>query len=155
VIDMEGQQLGIMPPDLAMQKARDVGLDLVEVSPESKPPVCRIMDYGKYKYSQKKKTSEARKNQGSTTIKEVKFRPKIEAHDYSFKVDRIKQFLSGGHKAKITMMFRGREITHQDRARDIMKRIADDIKEHGTVESYPRLDGRNMIMMVAPNAKHG
>jgi translation initiation factor IF-3 len=142
-----------MPPELAMQKAGDLGLDLVEVSPESKPPVCRIMDYGKYKYAQKKKTSEAKKHQSSTTIKEVKFRPKIEAHDYNFKVDRIKRFLSDGHKAKVTMMFRGREITHQGIAKGIMERIANDVKEYGTVESFPRLDGRNMIMVVAPTGK--
>lgn len=143
-----------MPPELAMQKAQDIGLDLVEVSPESKPPVCRIMDYGKYKYSQKKKTSEARKHQASTTVKEVKFRPKIEAHDYNFKVERIRRFLSEGHKAKITMMFRGREITHQNLARAIMERIVEDIKELGSVEQFPKLDGRNMIMVVAPMSKH-
>ncbi len=111
------------------------------------------MDFGKYKYSQKKKTSEAKKKQTSSTIKEVKFRPKIEAHDYNFKIDRIKRFLIEGHKAKVTMMFRGREITHQDRARDIMKRIAEDVKEAGSVESIPKLEGRNMIMVVAPGTK--
>ena len=121
MIDPEGRQLGIMPPEMAMQKAQDAGFDLVEVSPEANPPVCRIMDYGKFKYAQKKKTAEAKRNQSSTTIKEVKFRPKIEAHDYNFKVGRIKQFLDEGHQATVTMMFRGREITHQDRARDIMK----------------------------------
>ena len=141
-----------MPPDLARAKAEEVGLDLVEVSPEAQPPVCRIMDYGKYKYSQKKKTSEARKNQTSTTVKEVKFRPKIDTHDYNFKVERLRRFLVGGHKAKVTMMFRGREITHQDRARDLMHRIADDIKEAGAVEQWPKLEGRNMTMVVAPKA---
>ncbi len=150
VIDPEGQQLGIMPPELALQKAQDLGLDLVEVSPEARPPVCKIMDYGKFKYAQKKKTSEARKNQVNTTIKEVKFRPKIDVHDYRFKVDAIKRFLGEGHKAKVTMMFRGREITHQEIARGIMDRIVEDIKEFGTVEQLPRLDGRNMTMVVAP-----
>ena len=115
-----------MPPALALQKAQDQGLDLVEVSPEANPPVCRIMDYGKFKYAQKKKTSEARKHQTQTTIKEVKFRPKIETHDYDFKVKRIQKFLGEGHKAKVTMMFRGREITHQDLARKLMERIATD-----------------------------
>jgi translation initiation factor IF-3 len=152
VIDAEGRQLGIMPPELALQKAMDAGFDLVEVSPEATPPVCRIMDYGKFKYAQKKKSSEAKKNQSSTTIKEVKFRPKIEAHDYNTKIERIRRFLSEGHKAKVTMMFRGREITHQDRARDIMTRIAEDIKATGTPESVPKLEGRNMIMVVAPQA---
>lgn len=150
MIDPEGRQLGIMPPELARAKAEELALDLVEVSPEARPPVCRIMDYGKFKYSQKKKTSEARKNQASTTVKEVKFRPKIESHDYNFKVERLRKFLSGGHKAKVTMMFRGREITHQDRARDLMRRIADDVKESGAVEQWPKLEGRNMTMVVAP-----
>ncbi len=153
MIDPEGQQLGIMPPELAMQKAADLGLDLVEVSPEAKPAVCRIMDYGKYKYAQKKKTADAKKNQSSTTIKEVKFRPKIEKHDYDFKVNRIREFLGEGHKAKVTMMFRGREITHQEIARGIMQRIVEDVKECGSVESFPKLDGRNMIMVVAPVGK--
>lgn len=153
VIDQDGNQLGIMPPELALAKAMEIGLDLVEVSPEARPPVCRIMDYGKFKYTQKKRTAEARKHQGSTTIKEVKFRPKIETHDYEFKVDRIKRFLQEGHKAKVTMMFRGREITHQEIARRIMDRIAEDIKEAGAVEQLPKLDGRNMTMVVAPSAK--
>jgi len=150
VIGPDGQQLGIMPPETAFQKAVELGLDLVEVSPESRPPVCRIMDYGKFKYAQKKKTSEARRHQVNTTLKEVKFRPKIEVHDYKTKVDRIKTFLGEGHKAKITMMFRGREITHQEIARGIMARIIEDVKGIGTVEQMPKLEGRNMIMIVAP-----
>jgi translation initiation factor IF-3 len=153
VIDPEGRQLGIMPPELAMQKANDLGFDLVEISPEAVPPVCRIMDYGKFKYAQKKKVAEAKKHQTTQAIKEVKFRPKIETHDYNFKVDAIRRFLGEGHKAKVTMMFRGREIAHQDRARDIMTRIAADVKEAGTVESLPRLEGRNMVMVVAPGHK--
>lgn len=140
-----------MPPDMAVAKASELGLDLVEVSPESRPPVCRIMDYGKFKYAQKKKVAEAKKHQVSSMLKEVKFRPKIEPHDYGFKVDNIKRFLSEGHKAKVTMMFRGREITRQDMARKIMERIANDVKDAGTIESFPRLEGRNMIMVVAPN----
>ena len=153
VIDPEGQQLGIMPPELALSKAQELGLDLVEVSPDSRPPVCRIMDYGKFKYAQKKKTAEARKHATVSQVKEVKFRPKIELHDYSFKVESIKRFLGEGHKAKVTMMFRGREITRQDMARKIMERIAEDLKGVGTIESFPRLEGRNMIMVVAPNNK--
>ena len=155
VIDPAGQQLGIMPPEMALAKAIEAGLDLVEVSPESRPPVCRIMDYGKFKYAQKKKDAEARKNQVNTTVKEVKFRPKIERHDYEFKVDAIKRFLGEGHKAKITMMFRGREIAHQDIARGIMQRILNDLKEVGAVEQFPKLDGRNMVMVVAPQGKGG
>ena len=142
-----------MPPEMALQKAQGMGMDLVEVSPETTPPVCRILDYGKYKYAQKKNTAEAKRNQKSTAIKEVKFRPKIETHDYDFKVKKILRFLGEGHKAKVTMMFRGRELAHQDRARDIMQRIADDVKEAGSPESIPKLEGRNMSMVVAPVAK--
>ena len=143
-----------MPPEHAFQKAMELGFDLVEVSPESRPPVCRIMDFGKFKYAQKKKVAEAKKNQTVTSLKEVKFRPKIETHDYNTKVDRIKTFLGEGHKAKVTMMFRGREITHQDIARNIMNRIVEDVKGTGVVEQLPKLEGRNMIMIVAP-AKSG
>lgn len=139
-----------MPPDMALSKALELGLDLVEVSPESRPPVCRIMDYGKFKYAQKKKVAEAKKHQATSTLKEVKFRPKIEVHDYEFKVENIKRFLGEGHKVKVTMMFRGREITRQDIARKIMERISGDVKGSGTVESFPKLEGRNMIMVVAP-----
>lgn len=142
-----------MPPEQAYARAQEAGLDLVEISPDARPPVCKIMDYGKFKYAQKKKEAEARKSQVNTTIKEVKFRPKIEQHDYETKVGRVKDFLGEGHKAKITMMFRGREITHQDIARRIMQRIADDLKEVGAVESFPKLDGRNMVMMIGPTSK--
>lgn len=153
VIDSAGQQIGIMPPELAIQKAMDLGLDLVEVSGDAQPPVCRIMDYGKFKYTQKKKDATARKNQAHVTVKEVKFRPKIDSHDYSFKVERIKRFLSEGHKAKVTMMFRGREITRQELAKGVMDRIMVDIRETGVVEQHPRLDGRNMTMVLAPPGK--
>jgi translation initiation factor IF-3 len=144
-----------MPPELAIQKATELALDLVEVSPESRPPVCRIMDYGKFKYAQKKKTAEARKHQTSMVIKEVKFRPKIEDHDFVTKVEHIKRFLGDGHKTKVTMMFRGREITHQDIARRILNRVVEDLKisNLGTIEQMPKLEGRNMIMVVAPIAK--
>lgn len=139
-----------MPPDLALAKAEDLGLDLVEVAPESRPPVCRIMDFGKFKYEQKKKTADAKRAQSAMGVKEVKFRPKIEEHDYKTKVERIRKFLDGGHKAKVTMMFRGREITRQEIARDIMQRIAGDIEDKGSVESQPKLEGRNMSMIVVP-----
>jgi translation initiation factor IF-3 len=139
-----------MSPDLAMQKAHESGLDLVEISPESRPPVCRIMDYGKFKYAQKKKTAEARRNQVVVTLKEIKLRPKIEQHDYQTKLDRIKSFLEEGHKVKVTMMFRGREITHQEIARAIMARIVSEIKAMAAIEQMPKLEGRNMIMIVAP-----
>lgn len=139
-----------MPPDLAITKAADLGLDLVEVSPESRPPVCRIMDYGKYKYEQKKRVAETKKHQTNVAIKEVKFRPKIEEHDYQTKMGNLKRFLGEGHKAKVTMMFRGREITRPDLARRILDRVRLDVDGLGVVESLPRLEGRNMTMVIAP-----
>jgi len=139
-----------MPPVMAIEKAADMGLDLVEVSPETRPPVCRILDYGKFKYTEKKRKAEAKKKQSNTTVKEVKFRPKIETHDYNFKVERIKKFLGEGHKAKVTMMFRGREIANKEFAFKLMDRIAKDIVEAGAIEARPKMEGRNMSMMVAP-----
>lgn len=140
-----------MALDAALSMAAGLGLDLVEISPESRPPVCRIMDHGKFKYEQKKRTTEAKKHQVQTTVKEIKFRPKIEEHDYKVKVDNIMRFLGEGHKAKVTMMFRGREITRPDTARKIMERIVKDLRTYGTVEQLPKLEGRNMIMVVAPS----
>jgi translation initiation factor IF-3 len=140
-----------MPLDMALAKAVDAGLDLVEVSPDSRPPVCRIMDYGKFKYAQKKKTAEAKRNQVNTQLKEVKFRPKIEKHDYECKVENIKRFLVKGSKVKVTMMFRGREITRQDIARKLMERIVEDVKPHGAVEAMAQLEGRNMVMVFNPS----
>ncbi len=148
LIDSEGNQLGIMPPEQAMLKAMEAGLDLVEVSPAAKPPVCRILDYGKYKYELKKRQAEARKNAANVVVKEVKFRPKIEEHDYRVKVDRILSFLSDGCKVKVTMMFRGREITRQSIALDLMRRIQEEIQVVGTVEVPPKLEGRNMFMVL-------
>jgi translation initiation factor IF-3 len=139
-----------MPPDMALSKASELGLDLVEISPESRPPVCRIMDYGKYKYAAKKKVAEAKRHQTVTTIKEVKFRLKIEAHDRNVKVENIRRFLGEGHKVKVTLRFSGREITRQDMAREKMQSISEDVKSLGNVESFPKVEGRNMIMIVAP-----
>jgi len=139
-----------MPPDMALSKASELGLDLVEISPESRPPVCRIMDYGKYKYAAKKKVAEAKRHQTVTTIKEVKFRLKIEAHDRNVKVENIRRFLGEGHKVKVTLRFSGREITRQDMAREKMQSISEDVKTLGNVESFPKVEGRNMIMIVAP-----
>ena len=139
-----------MPPDMALGKALELGLDLVEISPESRPPVCRIMDYGKFKYAAKKKVAEAKRHQTVTTVKEVKFRLKIEAHDRNVKVENIRRFLGEGHKVKVTLRFSGREITRQDMARDKMQGISEDVKILGNVESFPKVEGRNMIMIVAP-----
>lgn len=139
-----------MPPDMALSKAADLGLDLVEISPESRPPVCRIMDYGKFKYAAKKKVAEAKRHQTVTTVKEVKFRLKIESHDRNVKVENIRRFLGDGHKVKVTLRFSGREITRQDMAREKMQGISEDVKSLGNVESFPKVEGRNMIMIVAP-----
>lgn len=140
-----------MPPEMALAKAQDNGLDLVEISAESRPPVCRIMDYGKFKYAQKKKTAEAKKHQVVVSIKEVKFGLKIEAHDRNVKVENMRRFLSEGNKVKVTMRFKGREITRQDMAREKMQAISQDIKDVGNVESFPKVEGRSMIMIVAPH----
>jgi translation initiation factor IF-3 len=151
VIDPDGNQLGLLTPVVAIEKAFSLGMDLVEVAPDGKPPVCKIMDYGKYKYQQKKRSTEARKHQVTITMKEVKFRPKIEEHDYEFKVRNIRKFLEEGHKAKVTMMFRGREIAHADLGSEILKKIMDETKDVAVVEQNPKLEGRNMIMVLAPS----
>jgi translation initiation factor IF-3 len=150
VIGSNGDQLGIMPVEEAVRLAEEEALDLVEVAPNSRPPVCRIMDYGKFKYQQKKRQQEAKKNQTQIVIKEVKFRPKTEEHDYQFKLAHIRRFLEEGNRAKITMRFRGREIAHAQLAMKSLVRLAEDVKEVGVVESAAKLEGRNMIMVLAP-----
>lgn len=136
----------------ALQIALDYDLDLVEVASKAKPPVCRIMDYSKYKYEQELKEKKARKHQTSTVIKEIKLRPKIEDHDFNIKKKHVVRFLNGGAKVKVTIMFRGREVAHPDIGRKLLDRLADEVKDLGTVESAPKLDGRNMIMVLAPLA---
>jgi len=155
VINLEGDQLGIFPIAEALNIARDANRDLVEVSPNASPPVCRIMDYGKFKYEQSKKTYQAKKKKHVprvTHIKEIKVRPKTEEHDLQFKIRHIKKFLSQGDKAKITLMFRGREITHPERGQEVMDRIAEEIQDVGVVENPSKLEGRNMIMLLAPKS---
>ena len=125
-------------------------LDLVEVAPEAKPPVCRIMDYGKYRYEQSKKTREAKKKQTIIQVKEIKLRPKIEDHDFQFKARHAERFLKEGNKTKVTMMFRGREMVHLDRGRVQLNRFAEALKEAAMIEQHPRLEGRNMVMILAP-----
>jgi len=139
-----------VPLEEALARAADEKLDLVEVAPKASPPVCRIMDYGKYKYMQAKKLQEAKKKQTTIQIKEVKIRPKTEEHDYQFKLRHIKRFLSEKNKAKVTIMFRGREIAHSELGLKILERIMADIEEEGIVEQSPKLEGRNMIMILAP-----
>ena len=150
LIDAEGNQVGVIPAAEAQTLANDVGLDLVEVAPDSDPPVCRIMDYGKYKYQQSKKLQESKKKTTVIQVKEVKIRPKTEEHDYQFKLRNIRKFLGQKNKTKVSLMFRGREIAHADLARKLLERIVEDVADVGTVEQMPRLEGRNMTMMLGP-----
>jgi translation initiation factor IF-3 len=152
VIDGDGQQLGIIPTEEALRRAYEKGLDLVEISPTSRPPVCKIMDYGKFKYQQKKKEHEARKHQTVVELKEVKFRPKTEDHDIEFKVAHIKRFITEGHKVKVTLMFRGREMSHMDIGAAVLQRIIALTAELAKVEQAPRTEGRNMFVILTPKA---
>lgn len=153
LIGAEGENIGLITPDRAMLLAEQAGLDLVEISPNATPPVCKIMDFGKYKYETQKKESEARKKQKIIEIKEIKFRPNTDTHDYEVKMRSVFKFLEGGDKVKITMRFRGREMAHADLGRKLLERVADDVSELGKIESIPRLEGRQMVMMINP-VKH-
>ncbi len=150
VIDPDGEQLGIMAIDDALERAEEYELDLVEVAPNARPPVCKIMDYGKFKYQQKKRTAEARKKTSRVELKEVKFRPKTDEHDYQTKLRHARRFLEDNNKVKITVMFRGREITHPELAREQLQRAAEILEDCSKVEQTPRLEGRNMTMMLIP-----
>ncbi|NLJ56247.1 MAG: translation initiation factor IF-3 [Firmicutes bacterium] len=151
VIDPSGEQLGIMLLHDALQLAREKNLDLVNIAPQARPPVCRIMDFGKYKYERRKKDREARKKQRTITVKEVKMRPNIEKHDFMVKVRNSIRFLKGGDKVKVTVFFRGREITHSELGRKLCVKLAKEINDIGVVERVPRMEGRNMVMILAPN----
>ena len=155
LIDEAGAQLGIKASDEARRIAYDKNLDLVEVAPNADPPVARIMDYGKYKYEQEQKAKLARKHQTSINVKEIKLRPKIGIHDYNTKKGHVVRFLNQRAKVKVTIMFRGRETTHPERGRDLLMRLADDVKEIGQIESPPLLDGRNMVMLLGPTKNAG
>ncbi|MDD5496719.1 MAG: translation initiation factor IF-3 [Candidatus Omnitrophica bacterium] len=148
VIGENGDQLGIMTPQDALKRAQEVGLDLVEIAPTANPPVCRIMDYSKYKYEQEKKEKEAHKKQKVIHLKEIRFGPKIGEHDYRFKLRNLEDFLKRGDKVKITMMFRGREMAHIDLGRKVLDRLASDISGVGEVEESPRLEGRFLNMVI-------
>lgn len=150
-MDVEGEQLGILPLDQALVKSEERGLDLVEVAPNANPPVCRIMDYGKYKYDLKKQAGA--KKQKIQTIKEVKFRPNIGSHDLEVKVNRIKEFLEDGHKTKVRIFFRGREITHSERGKELADGILASVGELGAVDSEPKLEGKNLVMVISPAKK--
>jgi translation initiation factor IF-3 len=151
LIDADGTQIGIKSTDEAQRYAWDKNLDLVEVAPEARPPVCRVMDYSKYRYEQEQKAKLARKHQSTITIKEIKLRPKIGVGDYETKKGHVVRFLKGRAKVKVTIMFRGREMTHPERGRDLLLRLAEDVKDLGSIESQPLQDGRNMVMMLAPH----
>lgn len=151
VIGDDGQQIGVMKTDQALRMAQDRDLDLVEVAPEARPPVCRILDYSKYKYEQAQKVKQARKHQQQIVIREIKFRPKIAQHDYDTKKGHVERFLRHKDKVKITIMFRGREVTHPERGRMILDRLAEELQELAIIEQRPNLDGRNMTMMLGPS----
>ncbi len=150
VISQDGTQLGILPIEQALHAAYEQHLDLVEVAPEARPPVCRIMDYGKYRYEQAKKAREAKKKQTIIELKEIKLRPKTEEHDFQFKARHAERFLKEGNKAKITMMFRGREMIRMDRGKAVLDRFVEALKEVAVVEQAPKVEGRNMTMILAP-----
>lgn len=150
VIDTDGEQLGVITPKEALQIAEQKELDLVLVSDKADPPVCRIMDYGKYKFEQEKKAREAKKKQHTADVKEVKMRYKIEDHDYNVRVNQAQRFLKSGDKVKATITFRGREIQHTDLAEDLLKRMADDLQEIAEVQQAPKKEGRNMMMLLSP-----
>ena len=150
VIDEDGEQLGVLPIEEALAAADGRGFDLVEVSPNADPPVCKIMDYGRYKYVQQKKAHDARKRQKVVEVKEVKMRVKIDDHDYDFKKRHAERFLHDGNKAKVTIMFRGREVTHPDLGRKLLDRLSNELMEIADIEQAPKLEGRNMVMILAP-----
>jgi len=150
VVGSDGVQLGILPIQEALEKAQALSLDLVEVAPLAKPPVCRIMNYGKYRYEESKKAKEAKKKQVIIQLKEIKMRPKTDEHDFNFKARHVDRFLRAGHKAKVTMMFRGREVVHTQLGKRLLDRLAETLKEIALIEQNPRLEGRNMTMILAP-----
>jgi translation initiation factor IF-3 len=153
LVGPNGEQVGIVRVEMALQLAAEADLDLVEVAPMAKPPVAKLMDFGKYKYEAAMKAREARKNQVNTVIKEIKLRPKIDAHDYGTKKGHVERFLKGGDKVKVTIMFRGREQSRPELGFRLLQKLAQDVLELGVVESAPKQDGRNMIMVLAPTKK--
>lgn len=150
VVDADGEMVGVITKEEGMEMAFEVGLDLVEVSPNADPPVCKILDYGKFKYEEQKKKNEARKKQNVIEIKEIKMRPGIDIHDYDVKLRNARRFIDEGDKVKLTIRFRGREMSHQELGGNLLKRIQTDMDEVAKVEQHPRLEGRQMIMLIAP-----
>ena len=149
-IDPDGEQLGVLDTFDAIRKAEDFGLDLVEVQPNADPPVCKILDYGKFKYEAQKRANEARKKQKIIEVKEIKLRPNIDEHDYQVKMRNVQKFLNGGDKVKVTLRFRGREMAHQELGANVLTRVREETDEFAKVEAMPKMDGRQMIMVLAP-----
>lgn len=150
VIDSNGEQIGIMPIKKALKLAQEKQLDLVKVAPQAKPPVCRIMDYGKYKYEQSKKEKEARKKQKIINIKEIRMSPKIEEHDFQVRVRNAQRFINDGDKVKVTIRFRGREIAHTDLGQEVLEKMAEELRDIALVEKKPKVEGKNMVMILSP-----
>jgi translation initiation factor IF-3 len=155
LVDENGAQVGVKPTPEALEYAFGKGLDLVEIAPQADPPVAKVMDYSKYRYEQEQKAKQARKHQSQIHVKEIKLRPKIQSHDYNTKKGHVQRFLNQRAKVKVTIMFRGRETSHPERGRDLLMRLAEDVKEIGTIEQPPLLDGRNMVMVLGPTKNAG
>lgn len=150
LIDVEGNNVGVVDLDVALERAQAAGLDLVEIAPNSNPPVCKILDFGKYKYQAQKKAAEARKKQKTVEVKEIKMRPNIDTHDYDVKMRSIRRFFEHGDKVKVTLRFRGREMAHQELGLRVLQRVREETEAIAKVESEPRLEGRQMVMVLAP-----
>lgn len=150
LIGAEGEQIGVVSRDDALDRAANLGLDLVIVADKSDPPVCKIMDYGKFKYEEQKKKNEARKKQKTIDVKEIKLRPNIDSHDYDVKMRSVVKFLNEGDKVKVTMRFRGREMAHQNLGLDVLHRVRDDMEELSKIEQFPKMEGRQMVMVLSP-----
>jgi translation initiation factor IF-3 len=150
VVGSEGDQIGVMTISDALARAQEEGMDLVEIAPQAEPPVCRIMDWGKFRFETSKKAQASKKKQKQVQIKEIKFRPGTDDHDYDVKMRNLKRFIDEGNKVKVTLRFRGREMAHQELGRDLLKRVESDMSDEITVEQYPRMEGRQMVMMLSP-----
>ncbi len=150
LIGAEGENVGVVTPARAIDMANEAGLDLVEISPNANPPVCKIMDFGKFKYETQKREAEARKKQKTIEIKEVKFRPNTDTNDYNVKMRNVFKFLENGDKVKVTLRFRGREMAHQNLGRELLERVAEDTKDIGRIENFPKMEGRQMVMLIGP-----
>ena len=150
LIGADGEQIGVVTRDDALDRAANIGLDLVIVADNADPPVCKIIDYGKFKYEEQKKKNEARKKQKTIDVKEIKLRPNIDSHDYDVKMRSMEKFLGEGDKVKVTMRFRGREMAHQNLGLDVLHRVRDDLEEKSKIEQFPKMEGRQMVMVLAP-----